>query len=57
MKEWIDPTIGLQSFQARKVALGLRLTGNAFKSMTKLINNLYQAYIHSDATLDLFRNP
>src|SRR5436190_12831021 len=30
VKEWVDPAIGLQPFQARKVAFALGLTGNAF---------------------------
>lgn len=30
-KEYIDPALGLQGFQARKVAFGLGLTGAAFK--------------------------
>ena len=30
-KEWIDPSVGLQGFQARKVAFQLGLTGAAFK--------------------------
>ncbi|HSW55776.1 MAG TPA: ATP-grasp domain-containing protein, partial [Ignavibacteriaceae bacterium] len=30
IKEWIDPAIGLQAFQARRLAFALGLEGNAF---------------------------
>ncbi len=50
-KEYIDPTLGLQSFQARKVAFNLGLSGTAFKNMTKFIANLYKAFVQSDASL------
>lgn len=51
IKEWIDPTIGLQPFQARKVAFALGLEGNAFKEMVKFVNALYTAYIGLDASM------
>ena len=51
IKEWIDPSIGLQGFQARKVAFKLGLEGTAFKEMTKFIVALYKAYLGTDATL------
>jgi len=50
-KEYIDPTLGLQGFQTRKVAFNLGLSGAAFKEMTKFIKNLYNAFVGSDATL------
>lgn len=50
-KEWIDPAVGLQDFQARKIAFALGLSGNAFKEMVKFIKALYKAYIESDASL------
>ena len=49
--EDIDPSLGLQSFQARKVAFNLGLSGVAFKEMTKFISALYKAYVGSDASL------
>ena len=49
--EDIDPSLGLQGFQARKVAFNLGLSGVAFKEMTKFINALYKAYVGSDASL------
>ena len=50
-KEWIDPELGMQSFQARKIAFNLGLSGAAFKNMTKFISKLYAAYLGSDASL------
>ncbi len=49
--EDIDPSLGLQGFQARKVAFNLGLSGVAFKEMTKFITALYKAYVGSDASL------
>jgi succinyl-CoA synthetase beta subunit len=51
VKEWIDPKVGLQPFQARKVAFKLGLEGKAFKEMVKFIEALYKAYIDIDASL------
>ena len=50
-KEYIDPTLGLQGFETRKVAFNLGLSGKAFKDMTKFIANLYKAFVQSDASL------
>ncbi|WP_422356288.1 ADP-forming succinate--CoA ligase subunit beta [Roseivirga pacifica] len=50
IKEWIDPRVGLQGFQARKVAFKLGLEGQAFKEMVKFIYSLYKAYEDSDAS-------
>ena len=51
IKEWVEPGIGLQPFQARKIAFALGLEGNAFKEMIKFINALYTAYMASDASM------
>lgn len=50
-KEHIDPALGMQGFQARKIAFNLGLSGAAFKDMTKFISNLYKAFVGSDASL------
>ncbi|MBK8372526.1 MAG: ADP-forming succinate--CoA ligase subunit beta [Saprospiraceae bacterium] len=50
-KEWIDPHIGLQDFQKRKIAFNLGLSGAAYKDFTKFIGKLYNAFVGSDATL------
>ena len=49
--EEIHPAHGLQSFQARKVAFNLGLSGIAFKGMIKFITALYKAYVGADASL------
>ena len=49
--EEVDPKIGLQAFQARKVAFNLGLTEEAYKNMVKFVFALYKAYEGSDASL------
>jgi succinyl-CoA synthetase beta subunit len=49
--EEIDPKVGLQPFQARKVAFNLNLSGEAYKSMIKFVNAIYAAYDGCDASL------
>lgn len=49
--EEIDPSVGLQNFQARKIAFNLGLSGEAFKNMVTFVTALYKSYIKSDATL------
>lgn len=49
--EEIDPAVGLQNFQARRIAFNLGLSGEAFKNMVKFVIALYKAYLSSDATL------
>jgi succinyl-CoA synthetase beta subunit len=50
-REEIHPAVGIQAFQARKIAFKLGLEGKAFKEMTKFVISLYDAFISSDATL------
>ena len=50
-KEYIDPTLGIQGYQLRKVAFNLGLSGQSFKQMTKFISNLYKAFLGADASL------
>lgn len=55
-KEIVDPRVGLQGFQARKIAFNLGLTGNAYKQMVKFVSALYKAY--DDIDSDMFEiNP
>ncbi|TVQ76159.1 MAG: ADP-forming succinate--CoA ligase subunit beta [Flavobacteriales bacterium] len=49
--EEIDPRVGLQGFQARKIAFNLGLSGTAFKEMVKFVSALYTAYDSIDASL------
>lgn len=50
-REPIHPVIGLQAFQARKIAFNLGLSGNAFKQMVQFVTALYTAYSEIDAAL------
>lgn len=50
-KEEIDPKIGLQGFQARRIAFNLGLSGEAFKQMVKFVFALYAAYDGTDASM------
>ena len=49
--EEIDPKVGLTAFQCRKIAFNLKLTGKAFKEMTKFVYSLYTAYDKTDSAL------
>lgn len=49
--EEINPNIGLQPFQARKIAFNLGLCGESCQQMIRFINNLHNAYVKSDASL------
>jgi len=51
LKEAVNPTIGFREFQARKLAFGLGLSGDAFKNGVKFLLALYRAYEDSDASL------
>ena len=51
IKEWVDPNIGFQTYQARRLAFGLGLSGDAFKNFIIFIKTLYKAYEESDASL------
>lgn len=50
-KEEIDPKVGLQAFQARKIAFNLGLSGTAFKEMVKFVSALYKAYDATDSSM------
>lgn len=49
--EEIDPAVGLQDFQARRVAFNLGCEGQAFKEMVRFVKSLYSAYDGIDASL------
>jgi succinyl-CoA synthetase beta subunit len=51
VKVWIDPLLGMKSFQARKLAYGLDLSGDAFKAAMKIFMQMYHAYQSIDATI------
>jgi succinyl-CoA synthetase beta subunit len=50
-KEYIDPALGIQGFETRKIAFNLGLSGAAYKNMTKFVANLYKAFVQSDCTM------
>lgn len=49
-KEEINP-IGIQPYQAKKVAINLGLTGKAYSQMVKFVTSLYDAYTANDLSL------
>ncbi len=51
LKEWIDPALGLQAYQARKLAFGLGLSGKQVSNAVKFMMALYKAFIAKDASL------
>jgi succinyl-CoA synthetase beta subunit len=50
-KEYIDPALGLQAYQARRLAFKLGFTGDGTKSAVKFFAALYRAYRSMDASL------
>ncbi|HSL90723.1 MAG TPA: ADP-forming succinate--CoA ligase subunit beta [Ignavibacteriaceae bacterium] len=51
IKEWVDPAVGFQTYQARKLAFALGLEGEAFKSFIPFIKALYDTYEKTDASM------
>ncbi len=51
LKEWIDPKIGLQPFQARKLAFSLGLSGKQVNNAVKFMLSLYKAFMANDCSL------
>jgi succinyl-CoA synthetase beta subunit len=51
LKATVDPGLGLMPFQARDLAFGLGLEGDAFKNGVKFLTALYTAYEAIDASL------
>ncbi|MEW6207245.1 MAG: ADP-forming succinate--CoA ligase subunit beta [Acidobacteriota bacterium] len=51
LKETIDPAVGLQPFQARKLAFGIGLPKETAGKAVKFMMGLYRAYVESDASL------
>ncbi len=49
--EEIDPKVGLQAFQARKIAFNLGLKADAYKSMLKFVFGICKVYEATDASL------
>jgi succinyl-CoA synthetase beta subunit len=51
LKETIDPAVGLQAFQARKLAFGIGLPKEFVNKAAKFMTALYRAYVDLDASL------
>jgi succinyl-CoA synthetase beta subunit len=51
LREWAHPALGLADFQARRLAFGLDLSGDAFKQGVTLIRNLFALYLAKDCSL------
>ena len=50
-KAFIEPGIGLASFQAQQLAFAIGLTGDEVKKASKIMLAFYQAFIATDASL------
>jgi len=51
LKSDIDPAIGFQPFQGRKLAYGINLDGVQIGEATRLMTNLYKLFIDKDCSL------
>ena len=51
LREWAHPALGLQDFQARRLALGLGLSAEPFKQGAALIRSLFRLYLAKDCSL------
>ena len=51
LKEPIDPAVGAQPYQARKIAYALGLGGNHLQPAVNLILAVYRAFVETDASL------
>ena len=51
IKEWIDPSVGLQSYQLRNLVFGLGLKGKQVKNGIKILNSLWKVFVDKDCSL------
>jgi succinyl-CoA synthetase beta subunit len=51
LRETIDPTVGFQAFQARKLAFGLGLTAEQVSAAVPFFQSLYRAFVETDASM------
>ncbi|MCS7048228.1 MAG: ADP-forming succinate--CoA ligase subunit beta [Verrucomicrobiae bacterium] len=51
LREPVDPALGLMPYQARRIAKALGLTGPHFQPATAMIQNIYRAFVETDASL------
>ena len=51
LKETVDPAVGLQAFQATRLAFGLGFEGKQVRQAAGFILSLYRAYVDADCSL------
>jgi succinyl-CoA synthetase beta subunit len=51
LKQYIDPGMGLEPFQARKIAFALGLKATQIGAAVQFLTSLYRAFLESDASL------
>jgi len=51
LKQYIDPGMELEPFQARKIAFALGLKGSQLNSAVQFLTSLYRAFLETDASL------
>ena len=51
LKETVDPRVGLQAFQATRLAFGLGFEGKQVRQAISFIRSLYRAYVDADCSL------
>jgi len=51
LKQYIDPGMGLEPFQARKIAFALGLKASQINPAVQFLTSLYRAFLESDASL------
>jgi len=51
LKQWVDPALGLMSYQARELAFGLGLEGKQVSNAVRFMLSLYRAFVESDCSL------
>jgi succinyl-CoA synthetase beta subunit len=51
LKQYIDPGMGLEPFQARKIAFALGLSGAQINPAVKFLTGMYRAFLETDASL------
>jgi succinyl-CoA synthetase beta subunit len=51
LKQYVDPGMGLEPFQARKIAFSLGLKAQQINSAVQFLTGLYRAFLETDASL------
>ena len=51
LKQYVDPGMGLEPFQARKIAFALGLKGSQISAAVQFLTGLYHAFLDTDASL------